>query len=472
MGSLSCCAPRTSGVSCTRAFRRRRPLGSLSCSTTANGCHAAWFPCTGGLAWLSVVGSFAAHVVVLGMNYSMGIVVAYVLAPGGLGHGELELVSWAPAMAQAMMLFGGLWVGLLVQRYGCRPVAITGGLVVAAGMLLCSTAENAGELVLFYGLIVGVGQSMCFLPAIVTLTQHFSRRRTLATGAAVSGSSVGTVVIPLWLSFMLETWGFSATFQVLAAGIGGTLVVAGLVYLPVQAPSSATAPESDAIESGTPIAGLRPLDQQNPAVTPRSRFAVLCKPGVREVVAAGLFQAFGYFVPFFLGPEFATEQGVANPSRFISIIGVASFVGRVLTGVLAGRSPLFRLRLLQSALVVAGGSMFLLLMPTTAELLDAFGAIFGLASGPLITLLPLCVADACDPVDAPVGMGGMMSIQIISTLAGSPIAAAIKESTDSYDGAWILGAVVLGCAACALGVAPRPESRAEVELRLKSVGMQ
>ena len=50
----------------------------------------------------------------------------------------------------------------------------------------------------------GIGFGFIYLPAIVIVSQYFEAKRALATGIAVSGSGVGTFLIPLLSKYLIQ----------------------------------------------------------------------------------------------------------------------------------------------------------------------------------------------------------------------------------------------------------------------------
>ena len=79
----------------------------------------------------------------------------------------------------------------LVNRFGCRPVAVAGSLLGAASLALSTIAPNVIVFILVYGVLGGLGFGMVFLPAIVCVGLYFETKRALATGIAVCGAGVG-----------------------------------------------------------------------------------------------------------------------------------------------------------------------------------------------------------------------------------------------------------------------------------------
>ncbi len=95
-------------------------------------------------------------------------------------------------------IFIGSFVGGRIQdRTGPRPVALGGGLLYAAGIMLASLVSSSGQLwllVLTYGIMGGIGLGAVYITPIAMLTKWFPDRRGLITGIAVAGFGFGAVI--------------------------------------------------------------------------------------------------------------------------------------------------------------------------------------------------------------------------------------------------------------------------------------
>ena len=60
---------------------------------------------------------------------------------------------------------------------------------------------------------------MIYLPAIVSVTLYFEKRRSLATGLSMCGSGIGTIIFPPLVEILVAEYGWK----------GAALIVAGLV---------------------------------------------------------------------------------------------------------------------------------------------------------------------------------------------------------------------------------------------------
>ena len=71
-------------------------------------------------------------------------------------------------------------------------------------MALASVARSLMEVYAAYGLGVGLGIGCSYVPAVGAVQRWFVRRRGFASGLAVSGIGVGTLVMPPVASFLIE----------------------------------------------------------------------------------------------------------------------------------------------------------------------------------------------------------------------------------------------------------------------------
>ena len=120
-------------------------------------------------------------------------------------------------------------VGTLIDRFGPRRVVIPGILVLAFGLVLCSSIKSLNQFYLFYGVVMGAGITCIGIITYSAILAHwFEKKRGLASGIAVSGMGLGTfLLVPLSQGFITMA-GWRMTFI-----ITGVLVL--IILLPVNA---------------------------------------------------------------------------------------------------------------------------------------------------------------------------------------------------------------------------------------------
>ncbi|VDP65384.1 unnamed protein product [Echinostoma caproni] len=73
----------------------------------------------------------------------------------------------------------------LINRFGCRLVAIFGGLLASAALFISSFATNMDFLLCTFGVLAGASFGLFHLPAMISVNLYFNRRRAMANGIAV-----------------------------------------------------------------------------------------------------------------------------------------------------------------------------------------------------------------------------------------------------------------------------------------------
>jgi MFS family permease len=150
------------------------------------------------------------------------------------------------ALAAASMVWGNL-----SDRFGPRPVVLTGSAVLAASLALASRAGSLAEFQLLFGLLMGAATAAVFAPMMACVTGWFDTQRGLAVSLVSAGMGMAPMTMaPLaaWLA-TVHDW---RTAMLIIAGIAAVLMIptALLVRRPPaldggQAEMAADGPQSD-----------------------------------------------------------------------------------------------------------------------------------------------------------------------------------------------------------------------------------
>jgi MFS family permease len=88
------------------------------------------------------------------------------------------------------------------------------------------------------GVLAGIGIGLTYAPSLAVISQHFSKRRTLAMSLVTSGTSLGAVIHPIMLNHLFNGHvGFSRGVLVSAGFVSTLLLVAHLSIRTIALPA-------------------------------------------------------------------------------------------------------------------------------------------------------------------------------------------------------------------------------------------
>lgn len=137
-------------------------------------------------------------------------------------------IGWIGS-AQLFFQFSlGIISGKLFDAGHFYPMMIGSSLLyITCYYMLSFTHENQYyQVFLAQGIGAGVALGILFLPAIGIIAHHFRRRRSLAMGIVVSGSSYGGLVFPVMLNKIIQRQGFAAATRAVSYLATGLMVLA------------------------------------------------------------------------------------------------------------------------------------------------------------------------------------------------------------------------------------------------------
>ena len=368
--------------------------------------------------WWVVTAAFAVTFVGFGSAYTFSAFVEPLQHDFGASRGSVSLV-----FSLAGFLYFGLGIvsGPLADRFGSRRLAVAGMVLTGLGLAAASMARSLIEVYAAYGLGVGLGVGCAYVPAIGAVQRWFVRRRGFASGLAVSGIGVGTLVMPPLATFLIASLGWRGAYLVI--GILAAIVGGGLSLLIENDPRDRNlGPDGD-----PPHAGARSGRTEGASV----REAIRSRRFI-SLYAANLICSFGVFVPFVHLVPYARDHGVSAASAvlLLGIIGIGSTAGRFFLGGLADR--LGRQRSL--LLMFAGMALTLAswVAATGVWSLGAFACAFGVFYGGWVAVLPAVVMDYFGGRNVSGLIGILYTSVAFGTLVGPSAAGFAFDFSHSY----------------------------------------
>jgi MFS family permease len=386
--------------------------------------------------WFVVLAAFAVTFVGFGCAYTFSVFVEALQRDFDASRGSVSLV-----FSLAGFLYFGLGIisGPLADRVGSRGLAVAGMILTGLGLAAASLARSLPEVYAAYGLGVGLGVGCAYVPAIGAVQRWFVRRRGFASGLAVSGIGVGTLVMPPLASFLIESLGWRGAY--LALGTFAAVVGGGLALLIENDPRDrGLGPDGDPPPSGT-----QPKRAEGNSVRDAIRSGRFM-----SLYAACLICSFGVFVPFVHLVPYAQDHGVTPASAvlLLGVIGVGSTAGRFFLGGLADRMG----RQLSLLLMFAGMALALAvwMIATNIWSLAAFAFVYGVFYGGWVAVLPAVVMDYFGGRNVSGIIGILYTSVAFGTLIGPSAAGFVFDLGHSYTvpilasaGANIIAAIII-----------------------------
>ncbi|KAF5580232.1 monocarboxylate transporter 2 [Fusarium subglutinans] len=351
-------------------------------------------------AWICVLGSFLTLIPTFGFMNSLGTVQTYLSMNQLHDYSEGE-VGWISGLFLFLSLILNVQVGPMVDVHGPNIIGPIGAVLYVAMFLLIAECRNYWHFMLCLGVFGSIGAAMTMVVAIAVVGKLFVRKRGLAMGITLAGSSIGAVIFPIILRSTYPSLGWQWSMRIMAFISAGLLIPAILCF--------------------TTFNKIYKSSSTNGQPSPKSstlNFTAFQSPAFCFVTAGIFMFEFVIFSISGLLPSISTRVGFTaeNGYTLLSIVGAASTFGRVIPGIVGDKYGHFNVLL--ATLVFTIIFMGALLVPfgtKSATALYAWSAIWGFGSGSFLSITPVC-------------MGMMNFVTAFALLIALPTSGAMLES--------------------------------------------
>jgi MFS family permease len=353
--------------------------------------------------WLVVLGSFLIAFVLFGIYSSYGIFLQEY--KNIFPDVNTSTLSFIGSTGSALFFFLGLVTSKISDYIHYKIVMTIGAIIFSLGLLLASFADQIWQLFLTQAVLLGIGSSIIFYPAISAPSEWFNKSRGLAIGITVSGSGWGGLAYGQITQVLIDHLGYKGALRVLAL-ICFILSMIGVVLIRKRGEEK----KSKGI-----------VDKE---VVLNSKFGLL--------FGMGFFASFAYWVPFFLMPLYAKYYGLslANASLLVSLLNLGSAVGRIILGRIADKLGNINVAV-ASCIVMALSTFFIWTFSTTFPGLIVYSLIYGASSSGLFVFIPILSTQIFGVENQSKANGPLYFSLSISFLLGSPIATTILDAASS-----------------------------------------
>jgi MFS family permease len=350
---------------------------------------------------------------------------------------SVSTISLAVAINMALYGITAPFAAALMERFGIRNVVTAALLVVAAGSGLTVFMTASWQLILCWGVLVGLGTGSMALALVATVTgRWFVTRRGLVSGVLTAGGAAGALVFLPLVAIVTERYGWRPA----ALGVAfSALAVAPLVVWLLRdrprdlgvAPFGGTvADDVDPVRVGAGRLALRALVDA-------------ARTGPFWYLAIGMMicgaTTMGLIQPHFIPAAGDHGMPATAAAGLLALVGLFDVVGTIASGWLTDRvDP----RLLLLAYYVLRGfslaALPLLFGPQVQLSMLAFIIFYGLDWVATIPPTMALCRDAFGPA-APVVFGWVFASHQVGAAVMALVAGIVRDHLGAYDLAWYVG---------------------------------
>ncbi|MFW6639132.1 MFS transporter [Nocardiopsis algeriensis] len=387
--------------------------------------------------------------------------------PGALVDPLQEEFGWSTgtigfAMSVNLALYGvtAPFAAALMERFGVRRVTAGAMALIALGSGLTVLMTAAWQLVLLWGVLVGLGAGSISLGFVAVIsTRWFSRHQGLVSGILSAGGATGSLVFLPLVASLTESEGGWRTAAVVVSLVALATVPMVLLFF-----------REHPADSGIPPYGANEIVPPPPPAGNAARLAV---DGLRNaartrafwLLAAG-FAICGATTNGLVATHFipaAHDHGMPTVAAagLLALIGVFDLVGTILSGWLTDRiDP----RVLLAVFYSLRALSLLVLPQLFDERITGFMILFVVFYGlDFIATVPPTIALCREHfgMSAPIVFGWVFAAHQIGAGVSATAAGMIRDSFHDYAPAWyIAGVLSFGAALLSLRVERTPPEEA------------
>ena len=394
--------------------------------------------------WVIVAVGALMTCVAIGSMFSLAIYLQPMSADTGWSRTG---ISSAMTLDFLVMGAAGFGWGTLSDRFGPRPVVLTGAVLLGLGLVLASGATSLLAFQLTYGVVVGLAAGAFFAPMIAAATNWFTDNRSLAVSLVSAGMGVAPMTISPFARWLISTYDWRTAMMTI--GIMAWLLLIPAALLVRRPPRAA----------GVAAAGLETVAAESSMSAGEAfrspQFIVLA-------LTFGLCCA-AHSGPIFHMVSYAIGCGIA-PMAAVSIYsveGLSGLGGRLLLGLAADRFG--AKRVLIAGLLVQSAAIASYLLVNRLDEFYTLAIVFGVAYGGVMPLYAVLARESFGQAVMGTVFGAMTMVSSIGMAFGPWAGGRIFDAFSSY--MWLyIGAstVALGAVAVAAVFSARPQPRLQM----------
>ncbi len=421
------------------------------------------FLATGNRRWIVVIGAIIVQFC-LGTIYAWSAFTGLLTLPqaeGGEYGFTAQQAAWIFSVGLAVFAVSMVIAGRLQLRFGPRPIAVAGGIVLGTGYILGGILGGTFlNQLLFIGVVGGAGIGLAYVVPIAVGVKWFPDKKGLISGIAVAGFGFGAT---LWVK-LAGSWfgGLLYTTNLFSLpGVQSVFIIYGIIFLAFIVMGSLVMlnPPKDYLPQG--YDPKPPSPDENPDGISYQEFTTLEMLGKPQfymlwimffsTALAGLMVI--YSISLFGIDSLQAAGAVTEPAHAAAIAGTAmawyaifNGLGRIIWGGISdqvGRKwTLFMMCSFQAFIMLVFFEM-----GTAVSSLIIAAAIIGFNFGGNFALFPAATADYFGAKNLGTNYGWIFLSYGLAGIAGPQIAGYFRDAAEAGDiSTWSTSFTIAGIA--------------------------
>lgn len=409
-------------------------------------------------AWLVAIVTFWVLLASAAFRSSMGLMVVPFEDEFGWSRSAISL-----AVSVNLVLYGvtAPFAAAFMERFGVRQVVVGALALISLGTGLTLVMSQSWQLVLLWGLFVGlgVGATALVFGALVA-NRWFVKRRGLVIGIFGAAWATGQLVFLPIISRTIEVFGWryaSITIAVLAA-----MLIPFVWLILADRPADVGVRPYGADPDATPQETERNATHSGWAAARTAIDGLLVGVRTRAFwLLAGTFFVCGWTTNGIVSTHFIPSahdhgMGATMAAGLLAIVGIFDLIGTIGSGWLTDRfDPRVLLGIYYGLRAVALIGLPLLLGPNIDPPIVVIMILFGLDWVATVPPTAILCGRIYGPERGPIVFGWVFAAHMIGAAVAAAVSGAIRDTAGDYATAWYLAGVLAVLAAIAAFFIPK-----------------
>ncbi|KAF4612691.1 hypothetical protein D9613_011773 [Agrocybe pediades] len=380
--------------------------------------------------WMTLIGAWFILFGIFGYLYAFGVYQDY-YTRFFLSNSSPSKIAWIGSFQLAMPFLLGIVSGKLFDAGYFYLAVRLGSCIFSVSLFLLSLAkpQRYFEVFLSQGVGMGIGAGLAFIASVSVSLHHFRRRKALATGIVMSGSSIGAIIYPIMINKLLPKIGFAQTVRASGYSVLGCLLIGNCLMRTA-------------------------YDKHRGEKPPVNILGFFSDPPYISSMMGALIALFGFYFPLVYIQLYAATHGIDSNLAFysIAILNASSTVGRLVGNYLADVYGPYTVVVPCTAITAV--SIFTVFAIKTSGSLIAVSIFYGFFAGGWLSLSVSAIASlARHPSEVGARSGLSFAVTSIGTLFAPPIQGALLTSHFNWKAPIIFSGTFMCVSTVVLGFA-------------------